>query len=135
MIRVAQSANPLDARLLLGVLESHGIRACIQGEALWAARGELPLTPESARSVWVTDEAGAERLQLSGRSSLDMRGKGATRFTRPLDPPRATFFNRRLHRRAKNTSRREDGHFNRGIALSRVRVGQCSRISPKCDGE
>ncbi len=60
MIRIAQAANPLDARHILGILESHGIRAVIQGEALWAARGELPFTPDSAPSVWVTDEADAQ---------------------------------------------------------------------------
>jgi len=63
LIRVAQAADPLDARLLLGVLESYGIRASIQGEALWAARGELPFTPESAPSVWVTDQADARRAR------------------------------------------------------------------------
>ncbi|MEK6642540.1 MAG: hypothetical protein AABZ08_01415 [Planctomycetota bacterium] len=53
MIRIAQAANPLDARHLLGVLESRGIRAVIQGEALWAARSELPFTPDSAPTIWV----------------------------------------------------------------------------------
>lgn len=63
MIRVAQPADPMEAQHLLGVLEAHGIRACVQGEALWAARGELPFGPESAPSLWVTDEADAERAR------------------------------------------------------------------------
>lgn len=63
MIRVAQPADPLEAQLLLGVLEEHGIRAVVQGEALWAARGELPLTPDSAPSIWVADEADAHRAR------------------------------------------------------------------------
>ena len=63
MIRVAQPADPLEAQHLLGVLEEHGIRAIVQGEALWAARGELPFGPESAPSLWVTDEADAERAR------------------------------------------------------------------------
>lgn len=63
MIRVAEPADPLEAQLLLGVLEEHGIRAVVQGEALWAARGELPFTPESAPSIWVNDETDAERAR------------------------------------------------------------------------
>ena len=63
MIRVAQPADPLEAQHLLGVLEEHGIRACVQGESLWAARGELPFGPESAPSLWVNDEADAERAR------------------------------------------------------------------------
>lgn len=63
MIRIAQSANPLEARHIHGVLEEHGIRATIQGEALWGARGELPFTPDSAPSVWVANEADAARAK------------------------------------------------------------------------
>jgi hypothetical protein len=48
---------------MLGLLEENGIRACIQGEALWGARGELPFTPESAPSVWVAEEADVERAR------------------------------------------------------------------------
>ncbi|MBI5762210.1 MAG: DUF2007 domain-containing protein [Planctomycetes bacterium] len=63
MIRIAQSANPLEARHIQGVLEEHGIRASIQGEALWGVRGELPFTAESAPSIWVADEADAARAK------------------------------------------------------------------------
>jgi hypothetical protein len=57
MKRIAYATNPARAHLMLGLLEENGIRACIQGEALWAARGELPLTSESAPTLWVADEA------------------------------------------------------------------------------
>lgn len=63
MIRVAQPADPMEAQHLLGVLEEHGIRAIVQGESLWAARGELPFGPESAPSLWVNDEADAQRAR------------------------------------------------------------------------
>lgn len=92
MVRVAQPADPLEAQHLLGVLEEHGIRAVVQGEALWAARGELPFGPESAPSLWVTDEADAERARqiLANHKSLrqrtycarcghELRGEGETR--------------------------------------------------------
>ena len=48
--------DPMDAHLVRGMLESNGIDAMVQGEALWSARGELPLTPESAPSVWVSGD-------------------------------------------------------------------------------
>ena len=46
MIRIAQAANPLDARLLLGVLDAHGIRG---------RRGDTrPSGPRAARSTALT---------------------------------------------------------------------------------
>jgi hypothetical protein len=54
------AANPLHARLIVGLLEQHGIVATIQGEGLWGMRGELPFTSETAPSVWV-DDADASR--------------------------------------------------------------------------
>lgn len=59
MKQVASATDPLHATLLIGVLEDHGIEAIVQGEALWAARGELPLTPESAPSIWVVHDEDA----------------------------------------------------------------------------
>lgn len=56
MKRVYLARDPADAHLVRGVLESEGIDAVVQGEALWSARGELPLTAESAPSVWVAGE-------------------------------------------------------------------------------
>jgi hypothetical protein len=63
MIRVANAASPLHAQLMVGVLAEHGISACVQGEALWGARGELPLSLESSPSVWVVDELEVERAR------------------------------------------------------------------------
>ena len=56
MKRVYEASDPADAHLMRGMLESHGIAAVVQGEALWAARGDLPFGPESAPSVWVRGE-------------------------------------------------------------------------------
>jgi hypothetical protein len=38
------------------LLESHGIRAEVQGELLFGTRGETPLTPDTLPSVWVLDD-------------------------------------------------------------------------------
>ena len=56
MKRVYTARDPADAHLVRGMLESNGIKAIVQGEALWSARGELPLTAESAPSVWASGE-------------------------------------------------------------------------------
>ena len=53
--------NPTDAHLLKGFLKSEGIEAVVQGEFLWIARGEVPITADTAPSVWVTDNADYER--------------------------------------------------------------------------
>jgi len=57
MFRVSEAASPLHANLLLGILEDHGIKACVQGEALWGIRGEIPFDSGSAPSIWVHNEA------------------------------------------------------------------------------
>jgi hypothetical protein len=61
MKKVYMAMNPTDAHLLKGVLESEGIEAVVQGEFLWIARGEVPITTDTAPSVWVLDEADYER--------------------------------------------------------------------------
>jgi hypothetical protein len=61
MKKVYSADNPLLAQLVLGLLQQNGIPAVIQGDALWSARGELPFTPDSAPSVWVTQDEDADR--------------------------------------------------------------------------
>lgn len=63
MKKVYTAGDPVGARLALGLLEENGIEAVIQGEALWAARGELPLTSDSAPSIWVVHDGDAERAR------------------------------------------------------------------------
>ena len=53
--------NPTDAHLLKGVLESEGIEAVVQGEFLWSTRGEVPITTDTAPSVWVINDADYEQ--------------------------------------------------------------------------
>jgi len=61
MEKVYIAMNPTDAHLVRGLLESEGIKADVQGEFLWTARGEVPITTDTAPSVWVIDEADYER--------------------------------------------------------------------------
>ena len=53
--------NPTDAHLLKGVLENEGIETVVQGEFLWIARGEVPITTDTAPSVWVINDADYEQ--------------------------------------------------------------------------
>ncbi len=57
MLKVVYTADTLlEAQLVRGLLEQNKIEATIQGEALWAARGVLPFTLETAPTVWVRKE-------------------------------------------------------------------------------
>lgn len=66
MIKVYVAQNPTEAHLVKGLLESEGIGCEVKGEALFGARGELPMTPETAPSVWIFDES----LFLSARQII-----------------------------------------------------------------
>jgi len=61
MKKVYIATNPANAHLLKGVLESMNIQTIVQGEFLWGARGEIPITPETSPSVWVVDDSDYDR--------------------------------------------------------------------------
>jgi predicted amidophosphoribosyltransferase len=63
MKKVYSARDPTEAHLVRGFLEARGIEAIVQGEALWAGRGELPLTPDTCPSVWVVHDTDAEHAQ------------------------------------------------------------------------
>jgi len=44
MKKLCTAANPTEANVIKDFLIDHGIEADIQGEELWALRGELPIT-------------------------------------------------------------------------------------------
>lgn len=56
MIKVYTAEHPTEAYMVKGILEADGIECTVLGDILFAARGEVPLTPETAPSVWITDE-------------------------------------------------------------------------------
>ena len=62
MIRVYTAAGPADAHLVCNLLNDRGVKAVVQGENLWGARGALPLVPTTAPSVWV-DEPDVEEAR------------------------------------------------------------------------
>jgi len=60
MIKIFTAQHPTEAHLVKGLLETEGIVAEVQGERLFAVRGEVPITEDTLPTVWV-DDASAER--------------------------------------------------------------------------
>lgn len=63
MVKVYSARDLMDAELIRSMLESNGIPAVVQGTALWGGRGELPLTLDTAPSVWIADQTGYDRAR------------------------------------------------------------------------
>ncbi len=60
MTKVFIANHPTEAHLIAGLLQSRGIGSHVQGESLFAARGEVPVTPSTLPSVWVDDDGQVE---------------------------------------------------------------------------
>ncbi|MCP4611540.1 MAG: hypothetical protein GY845_22745 [Planctomycetes bacterium] len=56
MKQVYIADDPTEAHLVKGILEQYGISCEIRGEALWIARGQLPLTSETLPTIWIADD-------------------------------------------------------------------------------
>lgn len=56
MKKLFSAADPMEAHFVRGLLETAGIAADIQGEALWNARGELPFGPNASPTIFVNEE-------------------------------------------------------------------------------
>ena len=57
MRQVYSAEHPTEAHMVRGILEARGIECVVRGEILFGARGGLPVTPETAPSVWVVEES------------------------------------------------------------------------------
>ncbi len=56
MKQVYSARNEIDAHLVKGFLDEQGIESVVQGAALSAILGELPVAPDTSPSLWVRDE-------------------------------------------------------------------------------
>ncbi len=56
MKQVYSAQNPTEAHLVRGILETRGISCEVRGDVLFGARGEIPLTHETAPSVWIEED-------------------------------------------------------------------------------
>ena len=66
--------DPLDAQVVRGALQSTGIDAQVRGESLWGVRGQLPVSADTAPSVWVSDADQQAALSLIARRGLTLAG-------------------------------------------------------------
>jgi hypothetical protein len=57
MRQVYSAEHPTEAHIVKGILESAGIAAVVKGDILFSARGEIPITPETAPAVWIEEES------------------------------------------------------------------------------
>lgn len=57
MKKVYAVTNPTEGHMVKGILESHGIGCEVHGEILFSVRGEVPITPNTAPSVWIQNDA------------------------------------------------------------------------------
>ncbi len=64
MKQVFVAGHVAEAHLVRGLLEAEGIKAEVRGDALFGARGEAPVTPETCPSVWVLDDGQVPRALL-----------------------------------------------------------------------
>lgn len=78
MRQIYSAEHPTEAYMIKGMLEAQGIECEVRGDVLFGARGELPLTPETAPSVWVVEEKRykdarrfIERYELANAGKLD----------------------------------------------------------------
>lgn len=57
MLQVYTAQDPTEAHFVKGLLEVQGIACDVRGESLFGARGALPITTETAPSIWILDDA------------------------------------------------------------------------------
>lgn len=79
MKKVYTAANPAEAHIVRGILESHDIVAEVRGEALFSVRGELPMVGETFPTVWIVDEHDHQQaIQVVTEYDRKMKEEGAT---------------------------------------------------------
>ncbi len=83
-VRVFIALHPAEAHHVKGLLGSVGIDSEIRGEALYGARGEIPIQ-EASPSVWVleADADQARELLKDYRSEVAEGSSDAARWTCP----------------------------------------------------
>lgn len=81
MVRIYIASHPTDAHFVKGLLETQNIECCVRGETLFSVRGEVPITEETAPSVWVYDTsrlAEAEAVVADYEGGLERKTKSST---------------------------------------------------------
>ena len=64
MKQVYSVFDPTEAHIVKGVLESNGIQCEIRGEILAGLRGVLPITSDTAPTIWIFDDAKYDEARM-----------------------------------------------------------------------
>jgi hypothetical protein len=83
MTQIFVARHPTEAHLIKGVLEAAGIPAEVQGERLFAVRGEVPVTPDTQPTVWVADDQASAARAIIADSGEAGAGGGGDAWTCP----------------------------------------------------
>lgn len=78
MKQVYVATDPVDAELVKGLLAASGIEATVQGGAVFALRGELPMTTDTLPTVWVLDDGDLDRASSIVDDDRRRRALGAS---------------------------------------------------------
>lgn len=78
MKQVYSALHPTEAYFVKGILETRGISCQVRGDILFGARGEIPLTQETAPSVWIEEEdrySEAKKIVREYEAAIAGKGK------------------------------------------------------------
>jgi hypothetical protein len=75
MVQVYSAQHPTEAHYVKGLLESQGIASEVRGESLFGARGELPITTETAPSIWIFDDSRFSEARAVIKEYEDLNNK------------------------------------------------------------
>lgn len=78
MKQVYVGTDPIDAELVKGLLAASGIEATVQGGAVFALRGEIPMTTDTLPTVWVLDDGEFDRASSIVEDDRRRRAVGAS---------------------------------------------------------
>ncbi|MEZ4280544.1 MAG: DUF2007 domain-containing protein [Myxococcota bacterium] len=78
MKQIYVATDPVDAELVKGMLAAHAIEATIQGGAVFALRGEIPMTTDTLPTVWVLDDVDFDRARALVDADLQRRAASAS---------------------------------------------------------
>jgi len=78
MKQVYVATDPIDAELVKGLLAAAGIEATVQGGAVFALRGEVPITTDTLPTVWVLDDGDLDRASSIVDDDRRRRAAGAS---------------------------------------------------------
>lgn len=76
MRKIYTAKDLADAHLLKGLLSGENMAVEVRGEFLYGVRGEVPITPDTCPSVWVTDDSDFDKAMELVSTYLEGKSPG-----------------------------------------------------------